>query len=96
MNVGTFDTIEKNKQGKSVRNTNEVDFYARKGNRQYYIQVTADISNAETKAREFRPYLMLNDQVRKIIVINKPISECLDENGFTVIGLAEFLLKYIK
>ena len=96
VNVGTFDTIEKNKQGKSVRNTNEVDFYARKGNRQYYIQVTADISNAETKAREFRPYLMLNDQVRKIIVINKPISECLDENGFTVIGIAEFLLNYIK
>ena len=96
VNVGTFDTIEKNKQGNSIRNTNEVDFYARKGNRQFYIQVTSDISNAETKTREFRPYLMLNDQVKKIVVINKPITECLDENGFTVIGITDFLLRFIK
>lgn len=96
VNVGTFDTIEKNKQGNSIRNTNEVDFYARKGNNQFYIQVTSDISNVETKKREFKPYFMLNDQVKKIVVINKPITECLDENGFTVIGITDFLLRFIK
>lgn len=95
VNVGTFDSIEKNRAGNSIRKTNEVDFFARKGNRQYYIQVTADLSNAATRAREFRPYLMLNDQVRKIVVINKPINECLDENGFTIIGAADFLLRFI-
>ena len=96
VNVGTFDTIEKNSAGTSVRKTNEVDFFARKGIRQYYIQVSADISNAKTKAREIRPYLVLNDQVRKIVVINKPIRESLDENGFTIIGAADFLLRFIK
>lgn len=96
VNVGTFDSIEKNSAGKSIRKTNEVDFFARKGNRQYYIQVTADISNAATKAREFRPFLMLNDQVKKIVVINKPVNECLDENGFTVIGATDFLLRFIQ
>ena len=30
VNVGTFETIEKNKDGKSVRKTNEVEFYATK------------------------------------------------------------------
>jgi predicted AAA+ superfamily ATPase len=30
VNVGTFDTVEKNQNGKSVRKTNEVDFFARK------------------------------------------------------------------
>ena len=39
---------------------------------------------------------MLNDQVRKIIVINKPIGECLDENGYTIIGIADFLLRFIR
>lgn len=96
VNVGTFDTVEKNENGKSIRKTNEVDFFARKDNQQYYIQVTADITSASTKAREFRPFFMLNDQVKKIVVINKPIEECLDESGFTVIGATDFLLRFIK
>ena len=96
VNIGTFNTVEKNRDGKSVRKTNEVDFYAHKGLRRYYIQVSADISDADTKAREFRPYFMLNDQIQKLIVINKPINECLTEDGFTVIGAADFLLRFIK
>ena len=96
VNVGTFDSIEKNNAGASVRKTNEVDFFARKGVRQYYIQVTADISDARTKARECRPYFLLNDQVRKIIVVGRPINECLDDSGFTIIGATDFLLRFIK
>lgn len=75
VNVGAFDTVEKNREGKSVRKSNEVDFYATKGLCSYYIQVTADISNAETRAREIRPYMILNDQVQKILVVNRPIGE---------------------
>lgn len=96
VNVGTFDDISKDLDGKSIRTTNEVDFYARKSNHQYYIQVSEDISDAKTKAREYRPYLMLNDEIKKIIVIAKPINECLDENGFTIIGACDFMLRFIK
>ncbi|MCQ2505763.1 MAG: ATP-binding protein [Lachnospiraceae bacterium] len=96
VNVGTFDIVEKDGGGKSVRKTCEVDFFARKGIRQYYIQVSVNIDDAETRAREKRPYFMLKDQIQKIIVINKPISECLDENGFTIIGVTDFLLRFIK
>lgn len=96
VNVGTFDAIEKDKNGKSVRKSNEVDFYATKDLRSYYIQVTADISNAETRAREIRPYMILNDQVQKVLVVNRPVGESRDENGFTIIGMTEFLLEYIK
>lgn len=95
VSVGSFDTVEKDKNGKSIRKTNEVDFYATKGVKRYYIQVCVDISNAETKAREERPYILLNDEVTKIMVINKPVKESLDDNGFTIIGIAEFLLNYI-
>ena len=96
VNVGVFDSIEKDKNGQSIRKNNEVDFYATKGLNSYYIQVTADISSPETKEREIRPYMMLNDQVQKILVVNLPIQESRDENGFTIIGAAEFLLNYIK
>lgn len=96
VNVGTFDSIEKNKNGKSVRKTNEVDFFARRGVNQFYIQVTANISDAKTRVREIRPYLMLKDQVRKIIVVNQNINETLDENGFVIIAAIDFLLRFIK
>ncbi len=95
VNVGTFDTVEKDENGKSIRKNNEVDFYATKGIRSLYIQVTTDISNADTREREIRPYFKLNDQAQKILVINRPLGENLDENGFSIIGITDFLLKFI-
>ena len=96
VNVGTFEKYEKNKNGESVRKTYEIDFVAQRGIKKYYIQVANDISNAETKAREIKPFLALKDSIQKIIVINKPLEESLDLNGFTVIGVADFLLRFIK
>ena len=49
------------------------NLFQTRGGRSYYIQVTADISNADTWTREVRPYIMLNDQVQKVLVINRPI-----------------------
>ncbi len=95
VNVGSFDTIEKDKEGRSIRKTNEVDFFAKKGFRNYYIQVSSDISDPKTRTREVRPYMLLNDEVTKIIVINRPVKENRDENGFTIIGVTDFLLNYI-
>ena len=96
VNVGSFDSVEKDKNGKSVRKTNEVDFYAQKGIRAYYIQVTADMSDENTRKREIRPYILLNDQIQKIIVVNRPIKESRDEKGYTIIGVTDFLLRFIK
>ena len=96
VNVGTFETIEKSKEGKSIRITNEVDFYATKNKRRLYIQVSKDISNEKTMIRELRPFHKLNDQIQKVVVINKPIKETFDKDGYTIIGVADFLLRYIK
>ena len=96
VNVGTFEKYEKNKNGESVRKTYEIDFVAQRGIKKYYIQVANDISNAETKARELKPFFALKDSIQKIIVINKPLEESLDLNGFTVMGIADFLLRFIK
>ena len=90
VNIGSFDSIEKDKKDSSIRKTNEIDFYANKGNRAYYIQVSVDISSEKTRKREIRPYILLNDQIQKII------KECRDELGFTVTGIADFLLRFIK
>ena len=96
VNVGTYDKIEKNINNKSVRKTYEIDFLAQKGNRIYYIQVADNISDEDTKNREIKPYIALKDHIQKVLVINRPINEMRDSNGFTIIGLSDFLLRFIK
>ena len=92
VNVGSFDSVEKDKNGKSVRKNYEIDFMAVKGNMRMYLQIADNISESKTKNRETRPFLLLNDQIKKVIVINRPVKESLDENGFTIIGVVDFLL----
>ena len=92
VNVGTFESVEKNSEGKSVRKNYEVDFLAAKGLESMYLQITDNLSSLETERREVRPYILLNDQIKKIIVVNRPIKEMREKNGFTVIGIVDFLL----
>ena len=94
--VGTFDFFGKDPNKKTIRKTLEIDFLAVKGNRMYYIQVCDDYSNETTKNRELKPFIALNDQIQKIIVINKPIKQNRDDRGFTIIGVCDFLLRFIK
>ena len=96
VNVGSFEKNEKDKNGKSIRKCYEIDFIAKKGSKKYYIQVSNDISSLETKTREIRPFIALNDSFQKIIVINRPLEESIDSNGFVIIGIADFLLRFIK
>ena len=96
VNVGCFDSIEKDEEGKSIRKTNEIDFYAVRNVRQYYIQVSADIENAKAKARETRPFELLRDSIQRIIVVNKAINETVDKDGIIIIGAADFLLRFLK
>ncbi len=96
VNVGTFDTFENDKNGKTTRKSLEIDFLAVKGTRMYYIQVCDDYSSELTRNREIKPYIALNDQIQKIVVVNKPIKEFRDEHGYTIIGICDFLLRFIK
>lgn len=96
VNVGTFEKVEKDRNGKSIKKTYEIDFVAKRGIKSYYIQVCENLSTIEAREREIKPYIKLNDQIQKIVVVNQPIDECLDENGFTIIGAPDFLLRFIK
>lgn len=96
VNIGTYEKVEKDKDGKSIKVNYEIDFLATKKNRSYYVQVSDNINNEKTRNREIKPYISLNDQIQKIIVVNKPIDETRDENGFTIIGAFDFMTKFIK
>ncbi len=95
INVGALNYFDKDENGKTIRKTGEIDFFASRDNEKYYIQVALNIDDAETRQREIKPYRILNDQVRKIVVIKNNIDECVDENGFTIIGACDFMLRFI-
>lgn len=96
VNVGTYERVEKDKNGKSIKVNYEIDFLAEKNNNKYYIQVTDNLNNEETRKREIRPYIGLNDQIQKIIVINRPIDESRDADGYTIVGACDFMLRFIN
>lgn len=95
INVGTFDTVEKIKKVNPFEKQMKLIFCT-KNERKYYIQISTDISNSETRNREIRPFIKLNDQIQKILVVNRPYKAMMDEEGFITIGASEFLLNFIK
>ncbi len=90
--VGSFTQIEKNKEGKSVAKNYEVDFYATKGTESIYIQVTDNIDDIKTKERELRPFFLIKDSIKKVILVNRPIKEMKLENGIIMDGVIDFIL----
>ena len=96
VSVGTYDKVEKDGSGKSTKKNYEIDFLARRDSRVFYVQTSSDLSKEDTRKRELKPFLALNDQIQKVLVINKPLDESLDENGFIIIGITDFLLRFIK
>ncbi len=79
-----------------MRNTYEIDFFAIRDTKQYYIQVVSDMEDANAKVRETKPFYLLKDAIQRVIVVNKPVSEAIDQDGIIIIGAADFLLRFIK
>lgn len=96
VNVGAYERVERNKDGRLVKKNYEIDFLVTKENIKFYIQVAEDISKKETLEREKKPYKHLKDPIQKVLVVNKSLKEMRDEEGYILIGISDFLLKFIK
>ena len=96
VNVGVYERVERNKDGRLVKKNYEIDFLATKENIKFYVQVAEDISKKETLEREKKPYKHLKDPIQKVLVVNKSLKEMRDEEGYILIGISDFLLKFIK
>lgn len=95
INIGKVEKIEKDKNGKSIRKEYEIDFIAEKDERKFYIQVTDNIINSSVYEREIKPFISVNNQIKKILVVNDEIESFVDDYGFIVMSASKFMLEYI-
>ena len=70
----------------------EVDFIATKGNQKYYIQSCLNMNDEETLKREKRSLHAIDDSFEKIIVTKNGLDTFIDENGYRIIDIFDFLL----
>ncbi len=71
----------------------EIDFVCNQFNKRYYIQSALSLDTREKTIQEERPLLSVPDNFKKIIVVKENIKAWTTEEGITVIGIKEFLLK---
>lgn len=71
---------------------NEIDFVADKKGEKLYIQVTLQLTDAETSRREFGNLLMINDNYPKYVVTLNDLMIGHDYHGIVQINLRDFLL----
>lgn len=70
----------------------EVDFVAMRGNEKFYIQVSDNISAAETFNREIDPLLRIQDAYPKYIIARTRHEE-YDYQGVRILDIAEWLMQ---
>ena len=86
-------TNRKDKNGKNIykENSLEVDFIAYRNREKYYIQVCLNMNEEKTKIREKKSLYNIHDSFKKIIIVKDGLPPRIDENGFLIIDILDFL-----
>lgn len=83
--------IDKNGKKIYAQKSLEVDFIATKGDEKYYIQSCYNL-NEDNIAREKRSLDYIADSFKKMIVTKDGLAPRIDENGYQIIDIFDFLL----
>ena len=92
VDVGIVESFEKTKAGNGIRKQLEIDFMANRGRERYYVQSALSIDDPDKAAQEKRPFTKLGDSFRKIIIVKGKMPPRVDEKGYVIVGLVDFLL----
>ena len=92
VNHNHFLGYTKDEEGKPVKKQLEVDFICNKGSKKYYIQSAYMLRTEEKMAQEIRPFLKINDSFKKIIIVGDIIKPWINEKGYLIMSIYDFLL----
>lgn len=92
VDVGIVEKYEKNDEDNRYRRQLEIDFVANRGNKRFYIQSALSINDLEKAQQEKRPLKNLKDSFRKLIIVGGKKPAYIDENGYVIVGVINFLL----
>lgn len=93
VDVGVVESYTKNSTGKTERVVREIDFVVNNGNNQCYIQSAFEMTTPEKQISELKPFSIVNNSFKKIVVTRNELMPWYDDNGVYHIGLIDFLLR---
>ncbi len=91
VDVGVVEFREKAEK-RDIRKQAEIDFVANQGRKRYYIQSAYSIPDSEKWQQEIRPFDKTDDSFRKIVLVEKSMKARVDDKGYVMMGVKEFLL----
>ena len=89
--VGVVEMNYTKDNGSRSKKQLEVDFFATKHDRNFYIQCTVSLKESEKRQQEERPFLLIRDSYRKIIIVDDVVIPHNDENGIFIVSILDFL-----
>jgi len=93
VDVGVVEVRGKDKNGKFIRKQLEVDFVANSGNERYYIQSAWAMPDKDKKLQETASFRNIDDSFKKVIVVRNDMMPYINDKGYLIIGLLDFLLE---
>ena len=91
VDVGMVEYRHRTDDGKDIRTQLEVDFIAKSGDMQIYIQSALHVDTLEKRQQEIHSLTRIPNSFKKIVVVRDPIAPWTDENGICYVGIREFL-----
>ena len=92
VDVGIVEVRTTKKDNGTFRKQLEVDFVVNSGYERYYIQSALSMPNDEKKRQETASFNQISDSFKKLIIVKDDIMPYKDNNGYSIIGLFDFLL----
>lgn len=92
VDVGVVPVTETGEDGNRHQKRLEIDFVARRGSDQAYIQSAFAMPTAEKIEQEYRPLRKVRDSFRKYVITGEDIRARQDDDGIVTVGLIDFLL----
>lgn len=93
VDVGVVEKRSVDQDGKQKRTYLEIDFIANLGSRRYYIQSAFSMPTEEKQMQEKASLRNVSDSFKKIILVKDIVNVTRDEDGITIMGIYDFLLK---